>query len=68
MTTESIHHNTFNSSLLPDKQIGVSEEVGIHLQQRPFLKNKRRQNDLGQIHADADLREEVGDKAAVRLH
>ena len=57
--------HTFNSYLLmskragdrPDKKIRVSEEVGVHFKQRAFLKNERRQYDLGKVHANADLRQ-----------
>lgn len=46
----------------------MCEEVRVHLEQGPALENEGRQHDLGQVHADPDLREQVGDHGAVALH
>jgi len=50
---------------LPDKEIWMSKKVGIHFQQRPLFEDERRQNDLCQIHANTDLREEVSNKVSM---
>ena len=38
----------------------MREKVGVHLEQRARLENKRGQRDLGQVHSDADLCEQMG--------
>jgi hypothetical protein len=40
-----------------EKDVGVSKEIGVHLEKRARLENERGQCDLGEVHADAHLRE-----------
>ena len=45
----------------PNEEIWMSKKVGVHFKQRALFKNERRQNDLGEVHANTDLRQEVSD-------
>ena len=40
-----------------EKEVGVSKEIGVHLEKRARLENERWQCDFGEVHADAHLRE-----------
>lgn len=50
---------------VPDEEIRVREEVGVHLEQGALLEDEGRQHDLGQVHPDAHLRQQVADDAPV---
>ena len=45
----------------------MREEVGEHLEERAPLEDEGRQDDLGEIHPDAHLRQQVGDDAAMHV-
>ena len=46
----------------------MGEEVSIHLQQRAPFQDKSGKHDLGEVHADADLGQQVTDDAPMLLH
>lgn len=48
--------------------VWMCEEVGVHFQQRPPLQDEGGQHNLGQIHADTHLGQEVADDAPVLFH
>lgn len=50
------------------EDVRVSEEVGVHLEQRPAFQNEGGQNDFRQIHSYAYLRQQVSDDRPVALH
>ena len=50
-----------------EEEVGVSEEVGVHLEETAPLQDEGGQSDLGQVHADGDLAEEMHDDGSVLL-
>ena len=52
----------------PDEEVGVGEVVGVHLEEGASFEDEGGEDDLGQVHADLHLREEVADDRALALH
>lgn len=46
----------------------MGEVVGVHLKQRPPLKNESGKRNFGQVHSNLDLRYQMANHGAIVLH